>query len=118
MVQQRLYSTDGALQIGSSCEAASPCSMEEDGDPDLCAFCLDRIRDPEKLHCNHAFCRRCLEMYLEARNWVAERCPICRRSLESHVAKQFHDDWRLFGFMVVLLMLLSLGPFYLLLLYW
>lgn len=58
---------------------------------DLCAFCLDRIQNPEKLHCNHAFCKDCLEMYLEARNWVAERCPICRRSLDWQGAKQGNE---------------------------
>nr|XP_016943080.1 E3 ubiquitin-protein ligase RNF125 [Drosophila suzukii] len=116
MIQQRLDSTDSGLQSGSPSEVPSACNPEED--PDLCAFCLDCIRDPKKLHCNHAFCRRCLEMYLEARNWVAERCPICRRSLVHDVTKEFNDDWRLFGFMMGLLMLLSLGSFYLLLLYW
>ncbi|KAH8245821.1 hypothetical protein KR038_000301, partial [Drosophila bunnanda] len=95
---------------------------------DLCAFCLDRIQDPEKLHCNHAFCKSCLEIYLEARNWVAELCPICRRSLgeltmfprmlSSSSCDLPLKGWRLFGFMTLLMMLLSLGPFYLLLIYW
>ncbi|XP_020803140.1 E3 ubiquitin-protein ligase RNF125 isoform X2 [Drosophila serrata] len=85
---------------------------------DLCAFCLDRIQDPEKLLCNHAFCKSCLEVYLEARNWVAELCPICRRSLSELLPKQGNEGWRLFGFMTLLIILLSLGPFYLLLIYW
>ncbi|KAH8254357.1 hypothetical protein KR032_009659 [Drosophila birchii] len=94
---------------------------------DLCAFCLDLIQDPEKLHCNHAFCKTCLEIYLEARNWVAERCPICRRELGAKQSSAVSDfrglgkyiiGWRLFGFMTFLMMLLSLGPFYLLLIYW
>ncbi|KAI8037522.1 E3 ubiquitin-protein ligase RNF125 [Drosophila gunungcola] len=110
MVQKNLVSTDSARP--------SSFNPHEDGEPDLCALCLDHIQDPEKLHCNHAFCRCCLELYREARNWVAKRCPICRRNLEEQVSRQFNDDWRLFGFMMVPLMLLSLGPFYLLLLYW
>uniref|UniRef100_A0A6P4F3L1 LOW QUALITY PROTEIN: tripartite motif-containing protein 40-like n=1 Tax=Drosophila rhopaloa TaxID=1041015 RepID=A0A6P4F3L1_DRORH len=107
MVQQSLDATDSAL--------ASSFSPSEDGETDLCAFCLDPIQDPEKLHCNHAFCKGCLGIYREARDWVATRCPICRRSLDEQVSRQLNDDWRLFGFMMALLMLLSLGPFYLLL---
>ncbi|XP_016985004.2 E3 ubiquitin protein ligase RIN2 [Drosophila rhopaloa] len=110
MVQQSLDATDSALP--------SSFSPSEDGETDLCAFCLDPIQDPEKLHCNHAFCKGCLGIYREARNWVAKRCPICRRSLDEQASRQLNDDWRLFGFMMALLMLLSLGPFYLLLLYW
>ncbi|KAH8284869.1 hypothetical protein KR054_002088 [Drosophila jambulina] len=97
---------------------------------DLCAFCLDPIQDPEKLHCNHIFCKACLAIYLEARSWVAECCPICRRSLSELGTKQGNEvsdlrdaskhiiGWRLFGFMTLAMMLLSLGPFYLLLIYW
>ncbi|XP_017051059.1 E3 ubiquitin-protein ligase RNF125 [Drosophila ficusphila] len=123
MVQQSLDSKDSAPKSDCPSSSAAPSSFkpDEDGEPDLCAFCLDRIQDPERLHCNHAFCRRCLQLYREARSWVARSCPICRRSLDGggvQVTKQFNDDWRLFGFMMVVLLLLSLGPFYLLLLYW
>ncbi|XP_017016894.1 tripartite motif-containing protein 3 [Drosophila kikkawai] len=97
---------------------------------DLCAFCLDRIQNPERLHCNHAFCKTCLEIYLEERNWVAKSCPICRRSLGEPWARQgnavrdfrgpgkYIIGWRLFGCMTLAIMLLSLVSFYLLLIYW
>ncbi|KAH8301598.1 hypothetical protein KR059_006345 [Drosophila kikkawai] len=85
---------------------------------DLCAFCLDRIQNPERLHCNHAFCKTCLEIYLEERNWVAKSCPICRRSLGEPWARQGKESWRLFGCMTLAIMLLSLVSFYLLLIYW
>ncbi|XP_043644747.1 E3 ubiquitin-protein ligase RNF125 [Drosophila teissieri] len=119
MVQQSLDATncDCCSEGG---DAPSSCNAGQDGEPDLCALCLDRIQIPEKLHCNHAFCKSCLSLYREARNWVAKRCPICRRRLdmEDQVSRRLHDDWRLLGFMMLPLMLLSLGPFYLLLLYW
>ncbi|EDV37892.1 uncharacterized protein Dana_GF11193 [Drosophila ananassae] len=92
---------------------------EGDGDYDLCALCLDQIRVPEKLQCNHTFCKSCLEIYREARCWVAERCPVCRHLLDDPVSsKQETDEWLLFGFVLMVLMVFSVGPFYLLLLYW
>eukprot|EP00099_Drosophila_melanogaster_P004281 NP_001188918.1 uncharacterized protein Dmel_CG17048, isoform B [Drosophila melanogaster] len=124
MVQQGLDATNFGLRSDYSSENGDHPSLFDtikDGDqPDMCAFCLDRIQNPEKLHCNHAFCKSCLALYREARNWVAKRCPICRSSLDmdGQVSRQFHDNWRLFGIMMVPLMVLSLGPFYLLLLYW
>ncbi|XP_017090865.2 uncharacterized protein [Drosophila bipectinata] len=91
-----------------------------DGDYDLCAICQDRIRVPEKLQCSHVFCRCCLANYREARGWVAERCPICRRILVVGATfnKESDDQRWLFGFVLLVLLILSLGPFYLLLLYW
>ncbi|XP_017958382.2 tripartite motif-containing protein 75 [Drosophila navojoa] len=90
---------------------------------DLCAFCLDPIRDPVQLHCKHHFCRSCWSLYREARNWKAKRCPVCRRSLgacpkalqQSTASK---GSWRLTLVLMLALMLFSLGPFYLLLIYW
>ncbi|EDW90626.1 E3 ubiquitin-protein ligase RNF125 [Drosophila yakuba] len=120
MVQQGLDSTNCCREQSEGGDAPPSFSADQDGEPDLCAFCLDRIQIPEKLHCNHAFCKSCLALYREARNWVAKRCPICRRRLDmdDQVPRRLRDDWRLFGFMMLPLMLLSLGPFYLLLLYW
>lgn len=97
MVQQGLGSMNCGLQSDYSSENGDDSSLFDtikDGDqPDMCAFCLDRIQNPEKLHCNHAFCKSCLALYREARNWVAKRCPICRSSLDmdGQVSRQFHD---------------------------
>ncbi|XP_017077041.2 E3 ubiquitin-protein ligase RNF125 [Drosophila eugracilis] len=123
MVQQILLAENREPNSDSSKEVPTSYKPDEDGQPDLCAFCLDHIQEPEKLHCNHSFCKSCLELYREARSWVANRCPICRRSLDGNASKQLNScdlfqDWRLFSFMMVLLTLLSVGPFYLLLLYW
>ncbi|XP_017864566.1 PREDICTED: E3 ubiquitin-protein ligase rnf146 [Drosophila arizonae] len=90
---------------------------------DLCAFCLDPIHDPVQLHCKHYFCRSCLSLYREARNWQAKRCPLCRRSLEACPNALQHStvskgSWRLTFVLLLALMLFSLGPFYLLLIYW
>ncbi|KAH8319736.1 hypothetical protein KR074_004875 [Drosophila pseudoananassae] len=100
-------------------KGSSGCHQQGDGDFDLCVICQDRIRVPEKLQCNHVFCKSCLAQYREARSWVAERCPICRRTLVVGAAsnKESDDRW-LFGFLLLVLLILSLGPFYLLLLYW
>ncbi|XP_022228596.2 E3 ubiquitin-protein ligase RNF125 [Drosophila obscura] len=88
------------------------------GEGEVCAFCLDQIQNPVKLRCSHSFCRGCLEIYREARSWVAERCPLCRRILEEHVGRNWKGTWSLAVLIVLLLVLLSLGTFYLLLLYW
>ncbi|XP_030558310.1 E3 ubiquitin-protein ligase RNF146 [Drosophila novamexicana] len=93
---------------------------------DLCAFCLDHIHDPVQLPCcMHQFCRSCLRLYREARSWQAKRCPLCRRSLEAFQTldpneahlKRLHS-WRLTFVLLLGLMLFSLGPFFLLLIYW
>ncbi|EDW01770.1 E3 ubiquitin-protein ligase rnf146 [Drosophila grimshawi] len=90
---------------------------------ELCAFCLDHIRDPVQLHCQHHFCRSCLALYREERNWQAKRCPLCRRSLElssGHVRIEADckGSWRLKLLLLLALLLLSLGTFFLLLIYW
>ncbi|XP_026842309.1 E3 ubiquitin-protein ligase RNF146-B isoform X1 [Drosophila persimilis] len=59
----------------------------EDGE--VCAFCLEQIRNPVKLRCSHTFCKGCLQKYREARGWVAERCPLCRRRLDDYVARNW-----------------------------
>ncbi|KAH8371135.1 hypothetical protein KR093_006311, partial [Drosophila rubida] len=49
---------------------------------EVCAFCLDAKRDPVQLRCQHSFCRSCLSLFYQARNWPAKRCPLCRSDLE------------------------------------
>ncbi|EDW59907.1 uncharacterized protein [Drosophila virilis] len=94
---------------------------------DLCAFCLDHIHDPVQLPCcMHQFCRSCLRLYREARSWQAKRCPLCRRSLEAFQTLDPNEahlkglllSWRLTFVLLLGLMLFSLGPFFLLLIYW
>ncbi|XP_064543274.1 E3 ubiquitin-protein ligase rnf146 isoform X2 [Drosophila montana] len=103
----------------SSCCSSSAWSME-----DLCAFCLDHIHDPVQLPCcKHQFCRSCLLLYREARSWQAKRCPLCRRSLEAFQTLDPNEtylkgSWRLTFVLLLGLMLFSLGPFFLLLIYW
>ncbi|SPP73914.1 tripartite motif-containing protein 75 [Drosophila guanche] len=94
--------------------------QQEEEEAEVCAFCLDQLQNPVKLRCNHSFCRSCLEIYREARSWVAERCPLCRRTLEEHrglEARSWKGTWSMAALILPLLML-SLGTFYLLLLYW
>ncbi|KAH8402459.1 hypothetical protein KR009_012044 [Drosophila setifemur] len=105
------------LSSPASSEEALVCKRRFDGEDDVCAFCLESIQEPEKLHCNHSFCKSCLEVYREARSWVANRCPICRSRLYA-ASKQYNDDWLLFVIIGLVLAMFSLGTFYLLILYW
>ncbi|KAH8300705.1 hypothetical protein KR018_009777 [Drosophila ironensis] len=75
----------------SICDQSPRYNPEPDDENDLCAFCLDRIQNPEQLHCSHSFCRCCLAKYKEARSWVADRCPICRRRLDWQGSRQSQD---------------------------
>ncbi|XP_034106218.1 E3 ubiquitin-protein ligase rnf146 [Drosophila albomicans] len=82
---------------------------------EVCAFCLDAKRDPVLLRCQHSFCRSCLNLFYQARNWPAKRCPLCRSDLEP---LQQQLNWRLFLLVMLAFCVLSIGPFYLLLTYW
>ncbi|XP_034651556.1 E3 ubiquitin-protein ligase TRIM68 [Drosophila subobscura] len=106
------------LQRKGSLDNGQQQQEEAQVEAEVCAFCLDQLQNPVKLRCNHSFCRSCLEIYREARSWVAERCPLCRRTLEEHLgARGWKGTWSLAALILPLLML-SLGTFYLLLLYW
>ncbi|MGH0188813.1 UNVERIFIED_CONTAM: hypothetical protein FKN15_030610 [Acipenser sinensis] len=42
-----------------------------------CAVCCEIFKDPVTLHCNHSFCKACLDQC-----WIEKRvreCPVCRR---------------------------------------
>ncbi|XP_058873490.1 zinc-binding protein A33-like [Acipenser ruthenus] len=42
-----------------------------------CAVCREILKDPVTLHCNHSFCKACLDQcWKEKRAW---ECPVCRR---------------------------------------
>ncbi|XP_030387838.1 RING finger protein 141 [Scaptodrosophila lebanonensis] len=107
-------------QISSCCASSSSSSSLRrrsiyNLDVELCAFCLDRKQDPVHLPCKHSFCRTCLDIYREERNWVAKFCPLCRRSLSG---SDKPSSWTMFLCILLVVLLFSLGPFYLLLLYW
>jgi hypothetical protein len=45
------------------------------GKPEVCAICLDDVRDPKKLaKCNHKFCRACIERHFRSSK---PSCPTC-----------------------------------------
>ena len=50
---------------------------KEDGE-EQCSICFDRVGDGfMQTPCGHAFCRGCLERWMETRM----ECPVCRQSL-------------------------------------
>ena len=44
-----------------------------------CSICLDRYTDPRTLPCQHACCKRCIDLLLEKREVHVVKCPICRK---------------------------------------
>ncbi|KAL7737427.1 hypothetical protein ACLKA6_013028 [Drosophila palustris] len=100
-------------QDNSSCHR----KLSPDVDVEICAFCLDIKRDPVQLDCGHSYCRSCLELYCLARSWQANRCPLCRCNLGPQLIQR-RRNWRLKIMLMLVLFLLSYGPFYLLLNYW
>ncbi|XP_014668823.1 PREDICTED: E3 ubiquitin-protein ligase TRIM71-like [Priapulus caudatus] len=49
-------------------------------DEGICSICIQPLRDPEKLTCNHAFCRQCLERVQLTSNSGSRShsdCPMC-----------------------------------------
>ncbi|XP_058873554.1 zinc-binding protein A33-like isoform X2 [Acipenser ruthenus] len=42
-----------------------------------CAVCCEIFKDPVTLHCNHSFCKACLDLCWKEKR--ARECPICRR---------------------------------------
>ncbi|XP_058873495.1 zinc-binding protein A33-like [Acipenser ruthenus] len=42
-----------------------------------CPVCREIIKDPVTLHCNHSFCKACLDLCWKEKR--ARECPVCRR---------------------------------------
>ncbi|MGH0183539.1 UNVERIFIED_CONTAM: hypothetical protein FKN15_012355 [Acipenser sinensis] len=42
-----------------------------------CAVCCEIFKDPVTLHCNHSFCKACLDQYCKEKR--ARECPVCRK---------------------------------------
>ncbi|MGH0164661.1 UNVERIFIED_CONTAM: hypothetical protein FKN15_047353 [Acipenser sinensis] len=42
-----------------------------------CAVCCEIFKDPVTLHCNHSFCKACLDQCWKEKG--AQECPVCRR---------------------------------------
>ncbi|RXM99490.1 Tripartite motif-containing protein 35 [Acipenser ruthenus] len=42
-----------------------------------CAVCCEIFTDPVTLHCNHSFCKACLDQCWKEKR--ARECPVCRR---------------------------------------
>ncbi|XP_058873845.1 zinc-binding protein A33-like [Acipenser ruthenus] len=42
-----------------------------------CAVCREIFKDPVTLHCNHSFCKACLDQCWKEKR--ARECPVCRR---------------------------------------
>ncbi|MGH0183538.1 UNVERIFIED_CONTAM: hypothetical protein FKN15_012354 [Acipenser sinensis] len=42
-----------------------------------CAVCYEIFKDPVTLHCNHSFCKACLDQCWKEKR--ARECPVCRR---------------------------------------
>ncbi|ALC41127.1 CG17048 [Drosophila busckii] len=106
--------------MADGCSHVLQTDVDVDLDAELCAFCLDRLHNPVQLRCKHSFCRSCLQLYSEARDWSAKRCPLCRRclTLDELRCRRVASAWRLTILLSIALLTFSLGPFGLLLVYW
>ena len=49
-----------------------------------CAICLERLKEPKVLSCQHTYCKRCLERLVttSGRGKYEVTCPECRRKTE------------------------------------
>ena len=49
-----------------------------------CAICLERLKEPKVLSCQHTYCKRCLERLVttDGRGNCEVTCPECRRKTE------------------------------------
>ncbi|XP_041107350.1 zinc-binding protein A33-like [Polyodon spathula] len=54
--------------------AANASGLEEELS---CAVCCEIFKDPVTLHCNHSFCKACLDQWWKEKG--ARECPVCRR---------------------------------------
>lgn len=53
-------------------------------DQDICAICLEDLRQPQIQSCGHAFCHHCvIDMINHQTTGKAIPCPICRRLMAS-----------------------------------
>ncbi len=50
-----------------------------------CAICLDDIKNPMKLNCNHVFCKECIS---ESVLFTNCKCPCCREGLGTDMMKE------------------------------
>ncbi|CAF1298925.1 unnamed protein product [Adineta ricciae] len=48
-----------------------------------CVICIQPFRSPTILHCQHIFCQKCIETWVESN----KSCPVCRQSAEISVIK-------------------------------
>ena len=56
-----------------------------------CAICLERIKEPKVLKCQHTYCRRCLEKLVEkSGQCVYVQCPECREKNEVRRIVKLH----------------------------
>ena len=50
--------------------------------PDMCAICLDQLKDPQKQLCGHSYCYKCIiAMIMNNSNQSPLLCPLCRTVL-------------------------------------
>ncbi|RXN00319.1 E3 ubiquitin-protein ligase TRIM21 [Acipenser ruthenus] len=54
--------------------AANTSGLEEELS---CAVCCEIFKDPVTLHCNHSFCKACLDQCWKEKG--TRECPVCRR---------------------------------------
>ena len=48
-----------------------------------CSICFETFRDPRALHCQHGFCRECLEQCIESsEDKETLVCPVCREEVK------------------------------------
>ena len=56
---------------------------------DICSVCLDNIKDPTILVCEHVFCGSCIKKWLQ----IHKSCPCCRRIIcRKHDRSQYKID--------------------------
>ena len=53
-------------------------------DTDVCAICLDDIKEPKILKCGDKFCSECIAEHLKTKN----NCPLCRMTFGTMVGNQ------------------------------
>ncbi|KAK1152079.1 tripartite motif-containing protein 35-like [Acipenser oxyrinchus oxyrinchus] len=52
-----------------------------------CAVCCDIFKDPVTLHCNHSFCKACLDQCWKKKG--TRECPVCKRRSSMHPPLNF-----------------------------
>ena len=46
-----------------------------------CSICLETLNDKCTLNCNHSFCKKCVDEWLQKNN---KTCPNCRSLIQSY----------------------------------